>query len=465
MEAMNKKVPLSLVVALILVAMTLTFSVTMVEAQRLFDRNMSSVQQKSVMYDKLAQMDRIARDHYYQEIDDKILYDAIADGYVRGLPDMNNRYYTDAQYQYLQAKKEGRSISIGVEVLKDQASGYMRVVKVYDGSPAMEMGIKKGDYISKIGDAPVTGYSAEKVRSTLQGEEGSTITITVISNDGTTTTDQEITIQRRNFSIPAVESEMVHDIAYMHIYDFNSRTYTEFYAQYQQHVAEGAKALILDVRNNSSTDYDSVCDVLNLLLPSGTLMSGEYKDGEIKTLYTSDDVATSLPMVVLVNENTAFGAELFAMDLQGYEKAKVVGVKTAGQGTLQEIYPQQDGSAIQLTIAKVIPGPGSDKARLYDKIGIVPDFEAALTDDQKQHFYDLTVADDGQIQQAIKIAESLIRGNTPEVPADSSSAAVENQTADSASESSTEGDSSSESESESDSDSSSDSDSESDSDS
>lgn len=407
---MNKKIPLSLVVAIVLVAMTITFSITMVEAQRLFDQNVSSVQEKSAMYDKLAKLDTTVRDHYYQEIDDKILYDAMAEGYLKGLPDSNNRYYTDAQYKFLQAKMEGRSMGVGIEVVKDAASGYMRVIKVYDGSPAMEMGITKGDYISKIGDASVTSYSAEKVRSTLQGDEGTTVALTVISTEGAATQEWGVNLTRRSFTIPSVESQLIRETAYIRITDFNSRTYSEFYSQYQELVAQGAKALILDVRDNTSTDLTSVCDVLDLLLPSGTLLSGEYKGGELKTLYTSDDRATGLSVVVLTNENTAFGAELFAADLQGYGKAKIVGVKTAGQGTIQELYPQQDGSALQLTVATMIPGPGNNGNR-FDKVGLTPDFEAALTDEQKQNFYNLTVVDDGQIQQAVRVAESLVRGN------------------------------------------------------
>lgn len=407
---MNKKVPLSLVIAIVLVAMTITFSITMVEAQRLFDQNVSSVQEKSAMYDKLAKLDTTVRDHYYQEIDDKILYDAMAEGYLKGLPDSNNRYYTDAQYKFLQAKLEGRSMSVGVEVIKDASSGYMRVVKVYDASPAMEMGIVKGDYISKIGDSSVTGYSAERVRTTLQGDEGTTVTLTVISTDGAVTQERDITLTRRSFTIPSVESQLVRQTAYIKLIDFNGRTYNEFYTQYQQLIAEGAKALILDVRDNTSTDLDSVCNVLDLLLPSGTLLSGEYKGGELKTLYTSDDVAANLPIVVLTNETTAFGAELFAADLQGYGAAKLVGVKTAGQGTIQEIYPQQDGSALQITVATMIPGPGNN-GNIFDKIGVTPDFEVTLTDEQKQNFYNLTIVDDGQIQQAIRVAESLIRGS------------------------------------------------------
>ncbi|MEG2770383.1 MAG: peptidase, partial [Oscillospiraceae bacterium] len=156
---MNKKVPVSLVVAVILVAMTVTFSMTMIISQRIFNQNVSSVQEKSAMYDKLAKIDIVARNNFYGQIQDDVLMDTMAAGYVAGLGDKNNKYYTKTQYTDLLSRQAGKLMGLGFDIVKDSSSGYFKIITVYNDSPASEIGMAKSDNLTMIGEVDVRTLS------------------------------------------------------------------------------------------------------------------------------------------------------------------------------------------------------------------------------------------------------------------------------------------------------------------
>ena len=202
---MNKKISISLAITIAIIAMTVTFSVTMVLAGQRFNNTVSSVKEKENMYSKLAEIDKYVRDNAYYEINDDTLNDTIASGYMLGTGDRAAVYYTANAYAELQDIADGKLMGIGVDVVKD-ASGAARIIRVYDDSPAAEAGLEKGGYITAIDGTDVKGLTRDNVTSRLRGETGTTVTVTYLSP---ASEEQEITLTRSRYTIPCVEYELL----------------------------------------------------------------------------------------------------------------------------------------------------------------------------------------------------------------------------------------------------------------
>ena len=397
---MKKKISLSLSVAVTLIAMTVTFSLTMIVAMKLFDKTVASVKSKESMYNKIAEIDQIVRDNYYTDIDDQTLFDMIGTGYIAGISDKNSKYYTTKQLAELTDKYAGKLIGVGIDITKD-TTGYAKVTKVYAGSPAEEAGITKGTYLTQINDTNLKTVTVDNIRSLLQGEAGTTVKlITVLGTE-----EKELGLTRKAYDSPTVEASLQGSVGYVLISTFNEKTPAELDYAVRQLIKQNATSLVFDVRNNSSTMLEQAARALDPLCPSGTIASATYKDGTTKVLYSSDDSMINLPMVVITNQNTASAGELFAVVLRDYNNAKLVGSKTAGKGTLQELYRLTDGSGIELTVATLIP----PKSAVFNQVGLAPDYETSLSAEQEQNFYDLSFSADPQIQRALEVANALAK--------------------------------------------------------
>lgn len=401
---MKKKISVSMVITIVLLAMTVTFSVTMIASMKLFDRTVSDVKEKELMYSKLAEIDRTARDSYYTAINDQNLLDMIGTGYVAGLGDKNSKYYTAKEVVALNDTYAGKLMGIGADVVKD-SSGYFRIVKVYRDSPAAAAGLTKNDIITKLDDKDIKTLTTDAVNSQLKGEAGTSVRITYLRN----AEENLVEVQRNVFDSPTVEFELVGSTGYLKLLTFAKTTPAEMDNAINQMLTQGANALVFDVRGNAGGKLEYAAQCIDQLCPAGTIVSGVYKDGETKVLYTSDATQINVPMTVVTNGSTATGAELFAVSLRDFGKAKIVGAKTAGKGTIQNLFVMSDGSGIDLTVAKMVPG----KSESFDGTGIAPDYERTLTPEEELGYYDFTVADDPQLLRAFEVVTGLVRENTP----------------------------------------------------
>lgn len=399
---MKKKISVSMVVTIVLLAMTVTFSVTMIASMKLFDRTVSDVKEKELMYSKLAEIDRTARDSYYTTINDQTLLDMLGTGYIAGLGDKNSKYYTAKQVVALNDTYAGKLMGIGADVVKDP-SGYFRIVKVYRDSPAQGAGLAKGDIITKLDDKDLKTLSTDAVNTQLKGEAGTSVRITYLRN----AEENLVEVQRNVFDSPTVEYQLVGSTGYLKVLTFAKTTPAEMDTAINQMLTQGANALVFDVRGNTGGKLEYAAQCIDQLCPAGTIVSGVYKNGETKVLYTSDATEITVPMTVVTNGSTAAGAELFAVSLRDFGKAKIVGAKTAGKGTLQNLFVMSDGSGIDLTVAKMVPG----KSESFDGIGVTPDYERALTPEEELGYYDFTIEDDPQLLRAFEVAISMVREN------------------------------------------------------
>ncbi|MEG1069405.1 MAG: S41 family peptidase [Ruthenibacterium sp.] len=400
---MNKKISVNLALAIAIIAMTVTFSVTMILSQNLFDKTVSSVREKEIMYTKIAEIDKMVRADYYGEINNETLYDMMGAGYLQGIGDTNAKYYTAKKYLDYLNDQNGKVQGIGVDVIKD-ANGYARVIRVYTGSPAAEAGLTKNSYLTKIGDTDVRTLTAEQINVLLRGEAGTTVTITYI--DANAQEQPALPIQRRQYDTPTVEATLPEGktTGYLKILTFNQNTAKEVQTAVEtmKASAQGVSALVLDVRNNNGGSLKAAVEVIDVLCPAGPIVSVVKKDSSTTLLGTSNIQEMDLPIVVITNKNTAAGAELLAESVREFGKGKIVGELTAGKGQyVSAPSALTDGSAVSYTIGSLLTKDGKS----FDKEGFAPDIEASLKPEDEKNFYDLTIETDAQILKAFEVAE------------------------------------------------------------
>ena len=402
---MSKKISLGVAFTIALVAMAVTFSLTMVISMNMFNSTVSSVKDKERQYNKLSEIDRFVRANEYFDINEDTLNDTIASGYMLGISDKYARYYSAKAYTEKVGVESGRLMNIGVSVIKDTSSGYARIIRVYDNSPASEIGLQTGGFITMIGDVSVrTMTDTAAINSALLGEEGTTVSITYLTPDRQE--QPAVELVRSNYTTTTVFSQLTEDgCGYVCIDAFASTTGTEFRTAVENLINQGAKALVFDLRNNTGDSLDAALVAADYCVPAGLMAQSQAKDGTLTDLRISDDHEVTVPMVCLVNGSTAGGAELFANALRKMAGASIVGTTTAGKGVvLSEPQSFSDGSAAVITIGLLLDNEG----QTWNGTGLTPDVDATLTADEQNSYYDFTIDTDPQINKAMTSVMAMV---------------------------------------------------------
>lgn len=395
---MSKKVSLGVAATVTLIAMAVTFSMTMTVSMNMFNNTVSSVKNKERMYNKLSEVDRYVRANEYFDINDDTLNDTIASGYMLGISDRYARYYSAKAYSERVGLANGRLMGIGVAVVKDPSSGYARIIRVYDNTPATNVGLEVGGFITAIGDTSTRSMSdTAAVTSALLGEEGSTVNIKYLTP---LREEQSFEIIHANYTTPSISTVRLMDngVGYLRIDSFTSGTAVEFRNAVNSLTNQGATSLIFDLRDNSGENLNAALVATDYCVPSGLIAQSQDKDGNVTDLRMSDENEITLPMVCLVNGSTASGAELFANALRKMAGATIVGSTTAGKGVLlSDPQSLSDGSAVVITVGMLLDNEGKN----WNGTGLTPDVDASLTNDEQSSYYDFTVDNDPQITKAI----------------------------------------------------------------
>lgn len=395
---MSKKVSLGVAATVTLIAMAVTFSMTMTVSMNMFNNTVSSVKNKERMYNKLSEVDRYVRANEYFDINDDTLNDTIASGYMLGISDRYARYYSAKAYSERVGLANGRLMGIGAAVVKDPSSGYARIIRVYDNTPATNVGLEVGGFITAIGDTSTRSMSdAAAMTSALLGEEGSTVNIKYLTP---LREEQSFEIAHANYTTPSISTVRLMDngVGYLRIDSFTSGTAVEFRNAVNSLTNQGATSLIFDLRDNSGENLNAALVATDYCVPSGLIAQSQDKGGNVADLRMSDENEITLPMVCLVNGSTASGAELFANALRKMAGATIVGSTTAGKGVLlSDPQSLSDGSAVVITVGILLDNEGKN----WNGTGLTPDVDASLTNDEQSSYYDFTVDNDPQIAKAI----------------------------------------------------------------
>lgn len=395
---MSKKVSLGVAATVTLIAMAVTFSMTMTVSMNMFNNTVSSVKNKERMYNKLSEVDRYVRANEYFDINDDTLNDTIASGYMLGISDRYARYYSAKAYSERVGLANGRLMGIGVAVVKDPSSGYARIIRVYDNTPATNVGLEVGGFITAIGDTSTRSMSdTAAMTSALLGEEGSTVSIKYLTP---LREEQSFEITHANYTTPSISTVRLMDngVGYLRIDSFTSGTAVEFRNAVNSLTNQGATSLIFDLRDNSGENLNAALVATDYCVPSGLIAQSQDKGGNVADLRMSDENEITLPMVCLVNGSTASGAELFANALRKMAGTTIVGSTTAGKGVLlSDPQSLSDGSAVVITVGILLDNEGKN----WNGTGLTPDVDASLTNDEQSSYYDFTVDNDPQITKAI----------------------------------------------------------------
>ena len=395
---MSKKVSLGVAATVTLIAMAVTFSMTMTVSMNMFNNTVSSVKNKERMYNKLSEVDRYVRANEYFDINDDTLNDTIASGYMLGISDRYARYYSAKAYSERVGLANGRLMGIGVAVVKDPSSGYARIIRVYDNTPATNVGLEVGGFITAIGDTSTRSMSdTAAMTSALLGEEGSTVNIKYLTP---LREEQSFEIIHANYTTPSISTVRLMDngVGYLRIDSFASGTAVEFRNAVNSLTNQGATSLIFDLRDNSGENLNAALVATDYCVPSGLIAQSQDKGGNVTDLRMSDENEITLPMVCLVNGSTASGAELFANALRKMAGSTIVGSTTAGKGVLlSDPQSLSDGSAVVITVGILLDNEGKN----WNGTGLTPDVDASLTNDEQSSYYDFTVDNDPQITKAI----------------------------------------------------------------
>ena len=405
---MSKKISLGVAATIAIIAMAVTFSLTMVVSMKMFNTTVSSVKNKERQYNKLSEIDRFVRAGEYCTIDEDTLNDRLAAGYMNGINDKYAVYYTAKEYSEKQSVEKGTLTGIGVAVVNDTSSGYARIIRLYDNSPAAEAGMQVGGFITAINDESTRNItSTARLTSKLLGEEGTTTTITYLTPDRQ---EQQLNLVHSNYKTPSIYTrQMVADTCgYIRIDSFTSGTASEFKAAVDELLQQGANSLVFDLRDNTGENLNAALVAADYCVPSGEIAKQQDRDGNVTVLRMSDETEINVPIVCLVNGSTAGSAELFANALRKMAGATLVGTKTAGKGVvLSDAQSFSDGSAAYITVGLLL----DNEDQTWNEEGLRPDIDAALSVDEQNAYYDYTLDTDPQISKAVNAATALAGQN------------------------------------------------------
>ena len=405
---MSKKISLGVAATIAIIAMAVTFSLTMVVSMKMFNTTVSSVKNKERQYNKLSEIDRFVRAGEYFTIDEDTLNDRLAAGYMNGINDKYAVYYTAKEYSEKQSVEKGTLTGIGVAVVNDTSSGYARIIRLYDNSPAAEAGMQVGGFITAINDESTRNItSTARLTSKLLGEEGTTTTITYLTPDRQ---EQQLNLVHSNYKTPSIYTcQMVADTCgYIRIDAFTSGTASEFKAAVDELLQQGANSLVFDLRDNTGENLNAALVAADYCVPSGEIAKQQDRDGNVTVLRMSDETEINVPIVCLVNGSTAGSAELFANALRKMAGATLVGTKTAGKGVvLSDAQSFSDGSAAYITVGLLL----DNEDQTWNEEGLRPDIDAALSVDEQNAYYDYTLETDPQISKAVNAATALAGQN------------------------------------------------------
>jgi peptidase, S41 family len=311
-------------------------------------------------------------------------------GLTKGTHDKHTTYLNKDDMKELEMHTSSSYSGIGL--LLDFSDGKtLKVGATMEGQPAEAAGLQKGDQILAIDGTPVSDIEKDEVANHIRGEEGTFVVLTILHNGE----EQEVSIERKTIVMPTVKSQMlIDDVGYIRVTQFAEKTVDEFAKAYEELEAQGMKRLVLDLRDNPGGLITTAHGIGQYIVPKGPIVTVQTRRGKT-TAYMSRGEHTLLPLVVLINGNSASASEIIAGAVQDTKSGIIVGTKSYGKGTVQSVLPGLDGEGMKITIARY----HTPNDRVIDGIGIEPD---EIVEPSK-----IDPDEDVQMERAIEIVRTL----------------------------------------------------------
>ncbi len=344
--------------------------------------------------------DAIDEYYYFDKVSDEEIADGIYQGMINALGDRYSRYHTAASLTELQEEDEGAYYGIGVRVQLDEEMGLLRVIRVTKNSPAEEAGLLPDDLLYAADGTELAGLGIDEAVALIKGIEGTRVTLTIIREGEPDVL--EISVERAKVEDEMVNYRMLDDgIAYIQIYEFTDATIDQFAEALAASKASGMKGLILDLRANPGGTLDSVLEVARNILPKGLIAYLEDKGGH-RVEYTCDGKRElEVPLVVLVDGNSASASEFLAGAIRDHKKGTLVGTTTFGKGIAQSTMMLNDGTGLTLTTEGYFLPNGES----VHGVGIEPDVYVEFDGDA---YYASNGEEDNQLEKALEVMQGML---------------------------------------------------------
>ena len=350
-------------------------------------------------FDTLLELMDLVDYAYFEEYDVQDMLDGAANGLLLGLGDPYTFYYTPEEYAELWEDDEGEYAGVGIQISTSYLTGLCTISRVFDNGPAREAGVLKGDILYKVEDLYVNSTTVNDAVDIMRGTPGTTVHVVFLRG----TEEIEYDLVRAQITVNRIESGMLtDDVGYIYLYEFAGDCAKEFQAAVTDLQQKGAKGLIIDLRDNPGGWVDDAEAIGDIFLDKGTLCYLEYIDGS-REYYSTKAGKIDMPLVILVNENSASSSEILTGALKDRADATIVGVQSYGKGIVQTVVELQNGAGMQMTIAQYYTPNGN----AVHKIGITPDvlIELPEGDVGMYEFGDLA---DVQLAKALEVMQQKL---------------------------------------------------------
>ena len=350
----------SIILVIVTIICTSMFQITLGN-KVIISKNLYELYSK---YDKLLGLENVIESEYYQKVSEEDLIDGALKGLFEGLNDPYSQYYTSDEFQTLKEQTSGSFVGIGVYIGVNSENDKITIISPIEGSPAQKSGIKSGDVVVKVNGKSIESKTVDEVIKQIKGKENTTVNLTV-ERDGK---EIDFDITRKTIVTKSVSSEVKEDnIGYLRITSFDENTYKEFKENLSNLKEKGIKGLVIDLRDNPGGLLDVCVDIADDLIGEGTIVYTKDNKGETQ-YYKSDKNKVDLPIVVLINENSASASEILTAAIVDNKAGIAVGTTSYGKGLVQSVREFNDGTGYKLTTAQYYT-PNGD---YINKQGIKP---------------------------------------------------------------------------------------------
>ena len=335
-------------------------------------------------------------DNYYEEIDKEALINSAIAGMMESLDDPYSMYFNEEETDNFSISLNGSYEGVGIQISKDETTGYMLVTSVFKDSPAAKAGLIAGDFIISIDGASSVDLTASEFSSVIKDGNKDSYTLKILRGNQ----ELEITLTKETVTLTSVSSEVyeVDDkkVGYIYIGIFANNTYNQFKTELEKLEKENINYLIIDVRGNTGGLLTSVHSMLDLFLNKNQIMYQFEQNGKISTTYGTSNKNKNYEIVLLGDEASASASEMLISSLKENLGSTFIGKKTYGKGTVQELITLSDGTQYKITVKKWLTPNGN---WINDTEGISPDIEVEL---DSKYYETYEVDDDTQLQKALQ---------------------------------------------------------------
>ena len=390
-------------IMLVIVTIFLTFIITTMYMANKYSLNKTDIStlfnsssKGESISNSINTIQKVLENYYLNDIDEEKMKERAIQGYVSALNDPYTVYIPKEEMEEYTASLMGNYVGIGIYMGANSEKNTIEVIMPIKGSPAEQVGILPGDTIISVDGIKYSAENVDIAADAIKGKEGSTVKLEILRA-------QEIKsfeITRKKVVINPIESRIIeNNIGYIQITSFDEETAEGFKFKFEELKNQGITSLIIDLRNNGGGLVDETLKIADYIVPKGKeLLVTLDKEQKEEIQKAEQDVLIDMPVVVLVNENSASSSEILAGALQDLDEATIVGITTYGKGVIQELLSFKDGSGLKVTTHEYYT-PNRNK---INGIGIQPDEIVKLPETVKNVLY-VEAGEDTQLQKAIEI--------------------------------------------------------------